>query len=210
MRHSITFDASFDSAFGGFVSRAEVRDAIELFFEGPVSVFVIKGSSANDRVRGLCLSHGKSFHTITLFSKTIKEHVRTGLTMGGNKPHVNPKVGALSVLVHELRHAMQASLQDYGSSFWNGRYFTRTAEVDARRWADMHEDAIMGMVEGKLSCTEEPMFNTSIQDIIDVLSMADEVSMDDVVEELKREGLHNSVNLGKVVHVLIEQGKLLP
>lgn len=209
MGHKVTF-TSYRSEWNIVLPRQSVLDAIDLFYEGNDTTFIIVGVESKAGRRGSCLSVG-GIHTITLSLSTIRQHLAENLRMGGNKTHASVKEAALSVLVHELQHANQNLKHDRNSRFWRGQYFTRPCEVDARGFADQQKDTI-SILTGKdmvsiinVGTAQED----NIESIIEVLSFSDGISLDDIIHELKAVGLYNSINVGRVMHELVQAGKTI-
>ncbi|MCK4566675.1 MAG: hypothetical protein KAU48_05125, partial [Candidatus Thorarchaeota archaeon] len=83
--------------------------------------------------------------------------------------------------------------------------------VDARGFADQQKDTI-SILTGKdmvsiinVGTAQED----NIESIIEVLSFSDGISLDDIIHELKAVGLYNSINVGRVMHELVQAGKTI-
>jgi len=205
--HGIRF-ASFGAEWLGLLSQQDVRDVIDLFYDGPYSFFVIVGIDNSPGRRGSCMSIGNT-HTITLSLSTIEKHLDEKINMGGNKVHNNVREAIFSVLAHEIQHANQSQRHKADNKFWRGNYLARPCEVDARSFADSQVDTISSVIGDNISIGAGKV-NDGLEEIIEVLSMSDDVKTEDIVQELKSYGLYNTINVGHVLHSLAEKKHEVP
>jgi len=207
--HNIRFK-KFDDNFSGVIDRQDVRDTINLLFNGPDSEFLIVGYDEKKGRRGSChlMLWG---YMITLDLPTIKKHMENGMVVGGNTTHKDIRTAVLSVLAHELQHANQFCTHGTNSKIWTtGRsYLGRPSEIEARSFADDSSNIIEIMLGIKSSLIkEEKKYEDVTGEIASIfLEQKEDVTFSDIISELKIAGANNPVNVGKIVHTLIEAGK---
>lgn len=204
MSHSFEF-VDF-GAISEIISRQEVRDLIDLFYEGPDSKITVKGDLKSKNTRGRCKNWTDTEFEIQLNLDVIKDHFKKGLRMGGNKPHKTLKEAICSVIAHETQHANQCLKHRNNKSFWSGKYMSRPCEVNARIFADQNHYVIESILSNKINVIEKSYREESLNDILEIFSELESVSHFDIREELRAMGINNPVNLNWLSDNLQKKG----
>lgn len=199
----------------------EVLDFAELFYPGNrpgvINIFFLD-ERGKARRRGECETVGGSFHAIRIFWATLADETRRKGGMdhvGGNVMRSSDaRQASFFVLAHELRHAYQAEMHWNEEKFFKKRgYMSRPCEVDARRYVDENYVAICEFLGTDPDPSVKPREQNQTEDgeealdeLLEVLSECETLSMDDLKKELSDIGMNNSICLGESIHVLIERG----
>ena len=128
--------------------------------------------------------------------------------MGGNKPHASLKEALLSVVAHETQHANQYLRHGRNHKFWQGKYYAKPCEIDARRFADEQHYIVETFAGKELSINEtrRALIEDELAELVDVFCELEEVSREDLKEELRSCKLFNATNFGMLVHMLVDKG----
>ena len=192
------------------ITMDNARDLVDLFYMFDADV-IVHGCMPDKRERGSTRGlHVWTLdgHDIFLSWKNIRSAFNEGKPIGGNIFVPNIKVCAGMTLAHEITHANQHHKHSEESkSFWKrrSRYMTRPSEMEARTFADNNIDIIASVVGVSLPGRDRGHVvngDGELQDIIEALSDVHEISIHDVVDELRRSGVNNPINVGKVVDSL--------
>jgi len=214
MANSISF---FDWNSNDFLlSKQEVIDIIDVLFRGE-ETFHIYGKMTRERQNrptlGLHVSHALSpgLHEIYLAPEKIHGVCAFNRPTGGNRVAPHLKLAEAMVLAHEIQHANQSLNFDHTKqkSFYGDkkRYRTRPCEMEARSFADDSVQQLAAILKIPLAHEEiKTVPRSEIDLIVECLSEADEVSIRDIVEELRSSGLNNAVNVKSVSARLSEAG----
>lgn len=144
-------------------------------------------------------------HTISLVRLNIEKAWLEKNAAGGNVAPPSEQAAAIMVLMHEIQHANQTGLhaQTKSSTFWNERgYRNRACEREARSFVDEHLDelcAYLGLPPIRDHRKVRGDVDQELEDIVDLLSECDEVTMDDVKEELRASKILNPRNVMEVM-----------
>lgn len=203
MANKVIFLESFQENFGDIISEDEVVDIVDLFFDGDDAEFVITGEINKKGIRGLFRKLGH-INEISIDRSEIESSFKRNLRMGGNKSHSSLKKAICSVLAHEIQHANQSLTRSNQKWFWEGRYFSRPCEKDARRAADANSSVIDAMIDDIITAKQpnDSKREDDLNDLIELLSFSENITIDEVKEVLREEKLFNSVNLKKVIQKL--------
>lgn len=195
------------------MSESEVRDVIDSLFRGE-SRFSIYGTMRHDRKNkptlGLHVSGPLiNDHEIYLAPEKIRDCFDRGAACGGNvkAPHIKIAMGM--VLAHEIQHANQAMIhKNHPTSFYGkerSRYRTRPCEREARAAADESIKILAAIFNIQLHKDKfEEIPADEINLIAECLAESEEITVRDIVEELRLSGLNNAVNVSKVKSLLSE------
>jgi biotin operon repressor len=218
MGHTITFDK-----FDGFIlSEEEVRDLVEMFYRWGDTRFVFTTDENERAFRGECFSNWAG-HTITLVRKNIVKAFENGKHCGGNLPAPTLKVAAASVVVHELQHANQYKLNSGQNKFYgklgglrkDGKprmqhYKNRACERDARNFADERMGEICAYFAVPFqkgpAGTNGSGQGAEVLNVAALLLDCEEVSMDDVRDELRASKALTPTNVRAVIEELKKNG----
>lgn len=197
------------------LTKREVLDLLDVLYRG-TDTFHIFGVMRSDRQRRptLGLHVTSDFfggHEIYLAPQKIHDCFYRGLPTGGNRKAPNVRLAVGMVLAHEIQHANQTILhENHPASFYGkrrSRYRTRPCEREARQFADDSISIIAGVLGVELA--KEPVVaipSDEVNLVAECLAEADEVSIQDIVEELRQSGLNNAVNVSRVKGMLAEWG----
>ncbi len=195
------------------VTDEEISSFVELFYRGATCTpWVVHLESAAPKNPGLLGQHTFTpdrGHCIYLFIDSIARHVGK-VPVGGNRdvPR-NLRVGVFMVLRHEVQHANQHVWHSSGTGFWTGRYSLRHCEVDARRSVDETIGeicAFLGEQEPPLRLLSAAGYADQLQQLADDLAPAEELTTDEVRDELRAAGLNNPICLSMLSQMLAERG----
>lgn len=210
MAHIVTFED-----FGGFqlLSQQDVIDLIDLFYRWGDARFHVIGHDKHPNRRGSHIYNGMTrTHVITLSRNNIEDGVRSAGRMGGNTKAPDSRAGAAMVLAHELQHANQSQLHTHNEVFYTvKRYNRRPCERDARSFVDDNMDVIMDFlgrerpVAVKRASAMESLVNP-VGEVTDLLGECEEVSVEDIGDELRRMGANNPKNVLSVKKALSDRG----
>lgn len=210
MGHSVVF-AEFDDF--KLLTYQEVVDLIDTFYRWDDAEFRIVGRDSHKGRRGSHIYNGlERVHVITLSRPNIEAGVRAGQRMGGNGRAPNARIGAAMVLTHELQHANQSKLHSNNEIFYRTKkYNKRPCEREARQFVDDNLAtiaAVMGVdvpsVPKRRSAMEAQV--DPVQEVAELLGECEEVSVGDIVDELRRAGLVNPQNVARTRQLLQERG----
>lgn len=202
MSHTVSFENILDVSL--IISRKEISELIDLLYAGPDAEFIVVGDERPKRrgQRGLHqLVNG--IHRISLSLGNIRQGVTDGTAIGGNFPTSNIKMGVALVLAHEIQHGNQSLSHDRAEGFFQKRgYRRRPCEIDARAFVDANTDVISQFVGIDCSLrgtsrerTQMTSVSKEIELIADELSELEDLSVKDLVEELRACGLANPKNV---------------
>lgn len=197
-----------------YLLRENVRDLADLFIRFDNKTIYFHGYMREDRLKnkkkmtlGLH-SYDPLFdrHDIYIDPQKIEFCFGSKMRTGGNRiaPDIHIAVGM--VLAHEMQHANQYIHHNGQLSFFGkkkSKYKTRPCEREARSFADENVQVIanvLGISISKEKLIDVPQDELSL--IADCLSESDEVTVTDIVDELRQSGLNNAVNVMKVKSLL--------
>jgi len=207
--HKIKFK-NFDKNFLNVINRQDVCDVINLLFNGSDSNFLIIGHDNKPGRRGSCKLTLWGY-IITIDLETIRDHIKRGIVLGGNKIHKNVKTAVLSVLAHEIQHANQFCKHGKNSKMWTGgrSYLGRPAEIEARNFADKNTDIIENMLDMKSVTIKKKQQKEDIaSEIASIFAeQSGSIKFSDIRAELKLANANNPVDVEKIMHILTEVGK---
>lgn len=196
----------------GRLLSGQVKDLIDVLFRGDDRTVRIHSYMHESRLRKPTLGlhmYSPFFreHDIYLAPEKIKSCFEEGRSPAGNKKAPDLKIAVGMVLAHELMHANQAIIHTgHPESFYGkkrSRYRMRPCEREARAFADESIPVIAGVLGIELK--KEQLVDVpedEVQLVAECLAETDEVSIQDIVEELRQSGLNNIVNLQKVKTLL--------
>ena len=213
MGHRIDFER-FDGF--GLLDRGQVRDLIDMFYRGSRADFVIGAPSVlGTRKIPLFGQHERSVwgrHRISICRKNIEDGIRKKSRMGGNGPAPDAETGAARVLVHEIQHANQTLVHSAKEAFYaTKKYNRRPCERDARAFVDANRHVIEAFLGRPMPTEARPAgdgvdHGREIAGVADVLGELSEVTLDDIVQELRSTGLANPRNVDRIVATLRARG----
>jgi hypothetical protein len=196
------------------LSKEEIKDMLELFYRGGDRNFVIIAKKSDPKFAGQA-DHDFFSNTsvITLVEKNIRAAHAMKHSCGANFPHSNIKVLAATTLAHEVQHINQMILHKRTGKFfghlggtnakgqWRMQHYgNRACETDARAFADEKLSEICAYFNVECPKRERVATNNEneLDDIIDVFSACDSVSMDDIKEELRSSKILSPSNVAFV------------
>lgn len=206
MAHTVQFEG-WDRV-RQLINEQQAKDLIDLLFRGEDGNFVLHGHlpdgisrKKSEGLAGRHLVEMDGTHRIHLVPENIRSRCAKEDTIGGNRKIKDPQLGAGLVLAHELQHANQSLIHKGNSSFWGRkafqRYYSRACEREARGFADDNYALVAGTLGLQLPRGGLKVDHTEaeLEDIWCCLSECDEVSLRDIVEELRESGLNNPENV---------------
>ena len=144
-----------------------------------------------------------------------------GLACGGNLKAPTIKVAAAMVLAHELQHANQSLIHKDSSVFYGNlggvtssgkprmkRYRGRACEREAREFADEKLSDICAYFSVPIETRKRvaTQSESEISDLVEIFSECEEVSMEDIKEELRASKILSPTNVMEVKLQLKEMG----
>lgn len=185
------------------ISRQEAQDIVDSLFRSSRRFTLYgrmkKGKEA--KTRGLHIRSIDGVHEIYLNPKLIEECVKGKVACGGNLVSPNVRLAFGMVLAHELQHANQTITHAEGErAFVGGKYSARACEREAREFADTNVQIIAGILGVNLKKEQvvQAAPTGELDDVIDSFRGVDDVSVQDIVEELRQSGLNTATNVLKV------------
>lgn len=164
-------------------------------------------------------------HVITFCEKNIRKYYNKGRReFGGNLklPDIDLKMAAALVLAHELQHANQSKLHKGHELFYGylggmnsqgkvrmKHYRGRACERDAREFVDVHLNEIFAYFNlpsprrSKVLVATDP---DEMADVADLLCECEEITMDDVRDELRASRILNPKNVQRLLEILRDRG----
>lgn len=220
MGHTVIFQ-DFDKKFP--LSEIEIRDLIDLFYRWEDTIFYINNKVARPRARGEHNSDWQGHHYISLARRSIENTFKEKGGIGGNYPAPTLKTAAAFTLVHELTHANQTKFHKGEKGFYgkmNGvnalgnarmkHYWGRACEREARQFVDEHLSEICAyfavdppkarMVRGMVPGQDE------VLGVADILCECEEVTLDDIKDELRISNVLTPSNFKMVMNELKSRG----
>lgn len=188
------------------LSKTEVQDLIDALFRDDAH-FRIYGKMRKDRkskpTLGLHVYDAiTDSHEIYLSPEKIEACFNMKTRAGGNivAPHLKIAMGM--VVAHEVQHANQHLVHGDEKSFFGkkrSRYRSRPCEREARNIADESIHIIAGIVGVELLHEKfEKIPDDEVESVAECFLDWDDVSTQDIVEELRNSGINNAVNVMKV------------
>lgn len=214
----------------GLLSEDEVCDFIDMFFhyDDPQAKWIIRNVSrkeAGDFNGQHMYNPNTREHTISFCKENIcRCYTKGRRDFGGNLklPDIDPKMATALVLAHELQHANQSKLHKGNELFYGvlgginakgqprmKHYKGRACERDAREFVDGHLNEIFAYFNlppprrNRVIIAEDP---DELVEIADLLCECEEISMDDVRDELRASKLLNPTNVQRLLQILQERG----
>lgn len=215
MAHSIRFTYTNPQTANNILSQDEVKDLIEMFYRWDDAKFNIVFDKKHKRWRGTAQWLGiERTHEIVLYVENIKRDFKEQNIVGGSQKPVTEKMAMAMVLAHELQHCNQVPLhrQDNNTSFYSGhQYWNLASEREARGFVDEKLNemcAYFGLppqMRDQVSRIEEDS-SPELDDVITLLAECDEVSPEDVNDELRASGILKPNNVAIVRRALAGLG----
>ena len=193
------------SARSGQLLSGEVKDLIDVLFRGDGHSIRIHSYMHESRRKRPTLGlhmYNQLFseHDFYMAPEKIEDCFERGFSPAGNRKAPNLKIAFGMVLAHELQHANQTVVHvSHPDSFYGkkrSKYRMRPCEREAREFADESIPIIAGVLGIELKkeqLVEIPPDELRL--VAECLSEADEVNVQDIVEELRQSGLNNIVNV---------------
>jgi len=164
-------------------------------------------------------------HTITFNENKIKKRYAKGLRIyGGNLKldDISVSMAAALVLAHELQHANQSKLHRGNELFYGNlggydvkgkprmkHYKGRACERDAREFVDGHLNEIFAYFNLPAPRRNKVYVADDTDELIEVANLlleCEEVSMDDVRDELRFSRILNPKNVQRMLEILRSHG----
>jgi hypothetical protein len=191
----------------GLLSKTQVKDLVDVLFRGDRTFHIHTQMHESRRSRPTLGLHMYSpffdQHDIYLAPRKIRECFEAGRSAAGNRAAPDLRIAMGMVLAHELQHANQSIVHStHPDSFYGkkrSRYRMRPCEREARQFADDSIPIIAGVLGIELKkeyLIEVP--SDELNEVAECLAEADEITVPDIVEELRQSGLNNIVNIQKV------------
>lgn len=224
----VIFDPSFQSF--PLLTEQEVCDFIDMFFsyDDPQAKWTIRNvtrKEAEDFNGQHIYNPNTREHIISFCLENICRHYKKGRRdFGGNLklPDIDTRMAAALVLAHELQHANQTRLHKGNELFYGvlggydirGRprmkhYKGRACERDAREFVDGHLNEIFAYFNlppprrSKIFVADDP---DELVEVADLLCECEEITMDDVRDELRASRILNPANVRRVLEILQGRG----
>ena len=135
--------------------------------------------------------------------------------MGGTCPAPSARVGIGMVLVHEVQHANQAGAHSSNEVFYTHRsYESRPCEKEARALVDSNIRSIVSMLAPQMMESCPVGFSVDgivdhkdgVEDVADLLEELPEVTMVDMLTELRLSGINSQRNVRRLRECLLGRG----
>lgn len=200
---------------GDYITTQEIKDIVDVMYRWSDASFLIEisGKKGKGGVRGLHqLNSINNAHMITLFVNNIISSVDRKRRVGGNFPAKDIRTGIAMVLTHEVQHANQARLHGSNEIFYTKKvYASRPCEVEARNFVDENMHIINSVLcttnhSAHLHKGEHIPLADEIKDVAALFECCDDVSIGDIVCELRNSGINNAKNLQSIVKSLNDNG----
>lgn len=216
----------FDPSFNRFTLLGQeiVSDFIDLFFEhaDPTATWLVRLEDGRVDFNGQHMYNPNTReHTISLSERNIRRHFDSGRRdFGGNLkfPDIDLRMAAALVLAHEIQHANQSKIHRGNQLFYgylggyNARgkprmkqYKGRACERDAREFVDSHVNEIFAYFDAPPPRRHRVLVaddSDELVEVADLLCECEEVTMDDVRDELRASGILNPKNVQRVLEIL--------
>lgn len=208
--HTVFFE-NF-SGLRPYLDEAQTKDFIDMMFRGNITRFTVDGGLKEGRIRGRHSLVG-SRHHIELSPSNIIRDFEKGLPIGGNLKPVNRQMAIFMTFAHELQHANQTLLHSTNEGFFRKPgYRRRPCEVDARLFVDDQMQVIASFLGIAESVRRGPTIQARSNQDLELVSLAEDLgefeqlSVKDILEELRGAGLANPVNVGRIRQMLMKRG----
>lgn len=219
MGHSITF-VDFDKNFP--LSQKEIEQLVDLFYRWGDTKFFISHDISKRGARGEH-HHTWDGHFIALAKKAIHNSFEKKIAVGGTIVPPTLKVACACTLVHELMHANQVKFHAGEKGFYgkmNGvnakghprmkHYWGRACEREARAYVDEHINEICAFFAVDPPRPTVSMGGRVGQDevmsVADLLCECEEVTLEDIKDELRISKVLNPSNFKIVMEELKKRG----
>lgn len=207
MTHVITF-YNFH-VLEEYISKEEITDIIDLFYKWRDSKFSIVCLDERSNLRGLYMyKEFEKMHVITLNLFSIQNSILKKMRVGGNFPSTSVRIGIAMVLVHEIQHANQGGVHKRNEHFYtHENYETRPCEQEARYTVDSNMRSILSILNEDDFCylpiyKNEIVVKDSVEDVARIFKSFAQVSIFDIIEELRLSGLNCPKNVLKIRSLL--------
>lgn len=205
------------------ISRQEIVDSIDAFFMFGPRKFFIEGKTPGKEFGVHCFDPMSGRHVISVDPSKITKQFSNKGRLGGNQAAPSMKAACLMVLCHELTHANQHYSHTTKSGTYDAKFYGRTAsgkaipfktymgrpcEVEARRAVDenMHVIRAMAGLPDLVDRTAREHEDTEIMSVAESFYELETVHVGDIVDELRRSKLNNSINVEKIIVFLEGNG----
>lgn len=220
MGHIVIFE-NFDDNFP--LSTKEIRELIDLFYRWEDTTFTIDHKITKSGTRGEHTSDWSGKHYISLAKRAIANSFKKNTPCGGTIRAPTLKVACAATLVHELMHANQVKYHKGEMGFYGkmlgetakGRprmkhYWGRACEREARAYVDEHFNEICAYfavdpprptvsMDGRVGQDE-------VMGVADILCECEEVTLDDIKDELRISKALTPSNFKTVVEEMKKRG----
>ena len=220
MGHTVIFQ-KFDEKFP--LSQAEIVELIDLFYRWGDATFYVNHDIDKPGTRGQHHSDWAGHHYIALAKKAIHNSFKNKQPIGGNVIAPTLKVACACTLVHELMHANQVKFHKGEMGFYgkmigtNARgnqrmkhYKGRACEREARAYVDEHINEICAFFAVEplrpIATLGGRVGQDEVLSVADLLCECEEVSLDDIKDELRISHILNPSNFKTVMDVLKKKG----
>lgn len=210
----------FDWPRHGVLGQHEAEDLVNVLFRFDGTFHLHGMMRADRRFRPTLGLHSYdeigSRHDVYLSSEKIESCFAEGRPCGGNVRAPSLRVAYGMVLAHEIQHANQHRVHDSAHATFFGKrrskYRVRPCEREARLFADDSVRAIAGVLGEELPSS--PLVVIPADELTQVVesmasgSLYDEgqVSMGELVAELRRSGINNAASVSRARELLADQG----
>jgi hypothetical protein len=220
MGHTVIFQ-DFDEKFP--LSKKEIEALIDLYYRWDDTTFYINHEINKKSARGEHNSDWAGNHYIALAKKAIHNSFNKKQAIGGTIVPPTLKVACACTLVHELQHANQVKFHKGEMGFYgrmsgvnakgNPRmkhYWGRACEREARAYVDEHINEICAFFAVDPPRPTVSMGGRVGQDevmsVADLLCECEEVTLDDIKDELRISKVLTPNNFKTVMAELKKRG----
>lgn len=203
---------AFAEDFGDFdlLSHKEIGELVDLFYRFEKTAWVFQKKMNHKDALGEMAYVPFGIFRIALHQGRISRSFERGGQPGGNLPAASARAAAAMVLLHELQHCHQLRYHKFSDAFFTEhRYRNQHCEQEARRYVDENLNevhAYLGLPPPRRSRKAAPEPGDELAAVADLLAECQEITIDDVREELRRSRILNPNNVQRLRGMLQERG----